>query len=108
MENLDPKTMQISALFSVIIISILNALITYGKEVSSDFKDFFTSITGHHWTGHGVVILILFLVFFFIGTYLVKSNSVLRKDMDVYKFTLWTVVILLLSDLFILVSYLLH
>ncbi|GEM_PF-642336 len=108
MESIDAKTMQISSLFSVMIISILNAIITYGKEVSSDFKGFFTAITGHHWTGHGVVILILFIVFFFLGTYLYKSNMLLKKDMDTYKFALITVIVLLLSDFFILASYLVH
>ena len=77
------KTMQISALFSMMITAIANTIITIGKESSDSFKNF-VGITGHYWTGHGVVILVLFILFMVIGFFLVKKD-IIKKYIDIYK-----------------------
>ncbi len=100
------KFTQISALFSLILISIANTLITIGKELSEDFKNFFVAITGHHWTGHGVVILILFIVFMALGFVLVKRDIILKKDMDIYKLALIAIIIMAIVDAMIPLSLL--
>ncbi len=105
MDDAKVKTIQISALFSLLLVSIANTCITIGKELSEDFKGFFVAITGHHWTGHGVVILILFILFMLIG-YLLVEKDVISKDIDIYKLALITIIIMIIVDVMIPISLL--
>ncbi len=90
--------LQISALISLMITSIINTIIVIGKEESTDFKNFFVGITGHHWTGHGVVIFILFVVLMVVGYFLVQKD-IIKKDLDIYKLAWITIVIVAASEL---------
>ncbi len=101
MEAENMKMWELSSLISLAIISVLNFLIVVGKEYSSDFKGFFTAITGHHWSGHGVVILILFVLFTVIAYYMLQNEILFKKDMDLYKLTMWTMIILLICSFLI-------
>jgi hypothetical protein len=50
-----------------------NALLTIVKDASAPLHDFMQKLMGHHWTTHGVVILV---VFFVLGWLLSKSEAV--------------------------------
>jgi hypothetical protein len=50
-----------------------NALLTIVKDASEPLHDFMQKLTGHHWTTHGVVILV---VFFVLGWLFSKSEAV--------------------------------
>ncbi|MHA1770071.1 MAG: hypothetical protein ACTSYL_04165 [Candidatus Thorarchaeota archaeon] len=99
------KTIQISALFSLIFVSIANTIITIGKESSAEFKAIFIAITGHHWTGQGVVILILFFAFMALG-YVLVNHGTIKKDIDLYKLALITIIIMAIADAAIFVDLL--
>jgi hypothetical protein len=50
-----------------------NALLTIVKDASAPLHDFMQKLMGHHWTTHGVVILV---VFFVLGWLLSRSEAV--------------------------------
>ncbi|MCF2137006.1 MAG: hypothetical protein K9W43_07135 [Candidatus Thorarchaeota archaeon] len=97
MDDETAKATQISALFSLMLVSIANTIITIGKESSEEFKGVFIAITGHHWTGHGIVVLILFFAFMALGYVLVKRGT-LRQDIDLYKLALTTIIVMAIAD----------
>lgn len=107
MEGENFKSLSVSMMLSLILVSIINAAITIGKEISADFKGFFVLIAGHHWVGHGIVIMLLFIVFGVLGYFLIKGGTI-KLDMNLYKLALITMVIMVLTDIVILASYLFH
>lgn|SRR5262245_29847510 len=54
---------------------LFNAVLTIVKDASAPLHDFMQKLMGHHWTTHGVVIL---LVFFVLGWILSKNDAVGR------------------------------
>src|SRR5689334_20889935 len=54
-----------------------NALLTIVKDASEPLHDFMQKLMGHHWTTHGVVVLV---VFFVLGWLLSKSEAVSRMS----------------------------
>jgi hypothetical protein len=52
---------------------VFNAILTIVKDASAPLHDFMQSVLGHHWTTHGVVVLIVFLA---LGWVLSKSEGV--------------------------------
>ncbi|MHA1971493.1 MAG: hypothetical protein ACTSW1_00790 [Candidatus Hodarchaeales archaeon] len=52
---------------SLAVLAILNSLLTLGKELVPGVKDFAIAIgsligISHHWVGHGVIIIVLFVI----------------------------------------------
>ncbi len=47
---------------SLIIVSLFNALLVIAKELDEALKEWMGIATGHHWTTHGVAVIILFIV----------------------------------------------
>jgi hypothetical protein len=60
---------------SAAITLVLNAVLTIVKDASEPLHDFMARLLGHHWTTHGVVMLI---VFGLLGWALTKSEGVQR------------------------------
>ena len=103
MEERNVQVMEVSALWSVMLISIISMAITLGKELNADFKGLFTSLTGHHWTGHGIVIMLLFFVFLIVGYFILHRRS--TKVYDIYRVTIYTIVVITVTSFVILIYY---
>lgn len=56
------KALSLSFLVSAIIITFINGPLTIIKELSP-LKGSLKAIFGHHWVGHGILLLILFIIF---------------------------------------------
>lgn len=55
---------------SVVIMSILNTLLVIVKELVPPLKKAMAATLGHHWTTHGAIVLVLFLL---LGVVLARS-----------------------------------
>ncbi len=69
---------------SLAIIAILNALLTLGKEVVPGVKDIAVAIGGligisHHWVGHGIIIILMFIAFGLIFSQAAISDYLIEK-----------------------------
>lgn len=60
---------------SVAIMSILNTLLVIFKEMTPPFKKAMAETMGHHWTTHGVAVILLFIVLGFVLAGAVKPES---------------------------------
>ncbi|MFA5072604.1 MAG: hypothetical protein WC539_01695 [Nitrospirota bacterium] len=68
------------------IASLFNALLIIVKENNPALKEWMQSLFGHHWTTHGIFVII----FFIIGEYLL-SISPLAKKIDGSKTSLFVI-----------------
>jgi hypothetical protein len=41
---------------------VLSTMLTWAKEAFAPLHDFMTSLTGHHWTTHGMAAVVVFLL----------------------------------------------
>ena len=69
---------------SLAIIAIVNGLITVGKELVPAVKDISTSVgsligISHHWVGHGIIILLLFVILGFVFSQATISDYFIEK-----------------------------
>lgn len=55
------QALSLSMLTSAVITTLVNGILTIIKE-TTPLKDYFKAVFGHHWTGHGVVLFIIFLI----------------------------------------------
>ncbi|HEX7504194.1 MAG TPA: hypothetical protein VF336_02905 [Syntrophales bacterium] len=60
---------------SAAVMSILNTLLVIFKELTPPFKAGMASAMGHHWTTHGVMVIVLFIVLGFVFSGVVKPES---------------------------------
>ncbi len=63
---------------SLIAMSLFNALLVIAKESNYALKEWMKAATGHHWTTHGVAVLIMFIA---LGFVLSNTNIVERLDL---------------------------
>ncbi|MHA2247974.1 MAG: hypothetical protein ACXADY_23710, partial [Candidatus Hodarchaeales archaeon] len=66
------------------IIAILNALLTLGKEVVPGVKDIAITVgkligIDHHWVGHGILIILVFIALGFIFSQATVSDYFIEK-----------------------------
>lgn len=61
-ENAPPSKYTASFGLSLAICSVLNALLVIAKEKSPAVQAALKKFAGHHWTGHSIVIVALFLI----------------------------------------------
>jgi len=54
--------------WSYAITSLLSALLVVVKETFKWAHDLLVAVTGHHWTAHGVVVILLFVILGFVLT----------------------------------------
>ena len=69
---------------SLAIIAIVNALLTLGKELVPGIKDMAATVgnligINHHWVGHGIIILLLFVILGFVFSQATISNFFIEK-----------------------------
>ena len=65
---------------SFLIASIFNGLLIVAKENYAPLKDWMKSLFGHHWTTHGIFVIVLFIVLGYIF-----SKADLDKKIDADK-----------------------
>jgi len=88
-ELLDRKTVGFS--LSYAIASIFSALLVVVKEEFAPIKDAMKALTGHHWATHGILTIIVFLIF---GYLLAKKD--LQDKYDTKKLSgivVWSTII---------------
>jgi hypothetical protein len=73
MTTLDKTTIGFG--LSVAIMSILNTLLVIFKELTPPFKAGMASAMGHHWTTHGVMVIVLFIALGFVFSGVIKPES---------------------------------
>lgn len=64
---------------SFLVASIFNGLLIVAKESCAPLKAGMKSLFGHHWTTHGIFVIVLFLV---LGYIFSKTNLVKKIDAD--------------------------
>jgi len=64
---------------SFLIASIFNGLLIVAKETYAPLKNGMKSLFGHHWTTHGIFVIVLFIV---LGYILSKANLENKIDAD--------------------------
>lgn len=105
MSSADAKRYVVPLAWSLIVASVFNALLVITKEESPALKDGMKALFGHHWVGHGVVVLLAFLV---IGGVLsargASPSSVFDDDRLAWAVTLATFVSGLLIAAFFLLE----
>ena len=57
---------------SFFVASLFNALLIITKETYAPLKDWMKSLSGHHWTTHGIFVIALFIVLGFILSKIIK------------------------------------
>ena len=64
---------------SFLIASIFNGLLIVAKETYAPLKAWMKSLSGHHWTTHGIFVIVLFIV---LGYILSKADLEKKIDAD--------------------------
>ncbi len=76
---------------SAAVASIFNTLLVIFKELTPPFKNGMASALGHHWTTHGVMVIVLFIVLGFVFSGVVKPASWGADKLG--KTILWSVIV---------------
>ncbi|HET6490561.1 MAG TPA: hypothetical protein VFG28_12475 [Syntrophales bacterium] len=76
---------------SAAVMSILNTLLVIFKELTPPFKAGMASAMGHHWTTHGAMVIVLFIVLGFVFSGVVKPESWSGEKLG--KTILWAVIV---------------
>ena len=78
-ENQALDKLSIGFAASFLIASIFNGLLIVAKESYAPLKDWMKSLFGHHWTTHGIFVIVLFIV---LGYALSKADLGKKIDAD--------------------------
>ena len=95
----NPK-LAFSATISYAITALFNAILVVVKEnKSTGVYDWLKNTFGHHWIGHGIVTLIVFIVITIIGMFVFKKEEIDDKTANlmvilIFVFTLISVAII--------------
>lgn len=71
--TLDKKTVGFG--LSAALISVFSTLLVIAKEMNPPIKSGMANALGHHWTSHGAVVLLCFVVLGFIFSGAVKAEN---------------------------------
>lgn len=82
---------------------ILTALLLVLKETNKGLKGWFASLSGHHWTTHGVLTLLVFVV---LG--LLLSQLRLEERWDARKLSIIILTATILGSLIMTIFFLVH
>jgi len=92
------KGVERSLIWTVILIVVMTIL----SEISSGFKGFLVSITGHHWVSKGLIALVVFLI---LKPALAKKGNGKMDVLAAATRICWTVTI---SSIIIFLYFLIH
>jgi len=76
---------------SLIVTTLLNAVILLAKELNASIMSAMKSAMGHHWTTHGVILIIVFFVLGFIFSGMKLGTKIDSQKMT--KYIIWAVII---------------
>lgn len=76
---------------SVIITSLLNALLLIAKESNPPLKKAMAALLGHHWTTHGAAVILVFIVLGFLLSWMKIASKGHAGKMGNY--ILWAVIV---------------
>lgn len=85
------------------VVILVNMVLTVVKELFAPLKNWLAATFGHHWTGHGVVLLITWVILVAIFYAAFK-----KRNPDYYKLTLGILGSTVLSILVIVAFYTMH
>ncbi len=97
------KSKAVAFLLSAILTIIIVGSMIVIDEMSSAFKLFMNSLTGHHWVTKGVfsaTLFILFSVVFYIMLRSEKARKILRTD----NIWAWSLLLVVVTSIFFLAS----
>jgi len=88
-----------SSTISYAITVLFNAILVVLKEENKGIHDWLKNTFGHHWVGHGILTIIVFIVITIIGMYIFKKEELDEKTTNmlviiIFLFTLISVAII--------------
>lgn len=78
---------------SLIITLLFNALLVVVKESSKPLMSWMAAVSGHHWTTHGITIIVVFVVLGFIFSKIQSQEKPWLDDKGIAKGTIAAVII---------------
>jgi|SRR5215469_18501270 len=64
---------------SLVVCSLVNALLVIAKEISPAVQSAMQKLTGHHWVTHSAIVVILFIVLgFFFANVAISVNRLIK------------------------------
>lgn len=88
------------------IAALFNSILVVIKETYESVHDWLAATFGHHWVGQGILVIIVFLVFTFIGSAMTKGGDI--DEAKANQLITITVLGTILSVLIIAGFFLLH
>ena len=88
------------------ITAIFNAILVVLKETYEGIHDWLANVFGHHWIGHGILTLLVFVIFTIIGMFIYKGEEFNEKTSNLMIMII--VVSTLLSVLIIAGFFIMH
>jgi hypothetical protein len=85
-ENLRLDKLSVGLGVSFFVAGLFNALLIIAKESYAPLKDWMKSLSGHHWTTHGIFVIVLFIILGF-----VLSKTTLDEKIDAAKTSLFII-----------------
>ncbi|MGQ4833382.1 MAG: hypothetical protein ACP6IS_05785 [Candidatus Asgardarchaeia archaeon] len=58
------------------IAALFNAILTVLKELNEGIHDWLAAVFGHHWVGHGILVMVVFIVVALILSYTLKVEEI--------------------------------
>jgi hypothetical protein len=88
------------AILSMIVNSLLLPILVYAKEENlGGFKTFLVNLTGHHWTAHGILTIVLFVVFWMLFYFIDGEDGKITGIMSLRNWTIVLIIFVLIGVL---------
>lgn len=94
---------RVSLVFATVVTFLFSMLLVIAKELNEGLKELLVTIGGHHWVGHGIVMLVLFGILA-----MVPGRSYTKKGLDAERGALYVVAAAVLSGFGIFLFFLNH
>ncbi|MCX5852400.1 MAG: hypothetical protein NT072_10170 [Deltaproteobacteria bacterium] len=88
---------------SVALMSLLNTLLVIVKDTNPPIKDAMKAASGHHWTTHGIIVIVLFIALGYGFSMVVKEED--WTPLRIGKYIAWSII---LSGMALVGFYLTH
>ena len=71
------------------ITALFNAILTVIKETNESVEDFLKGTFGHHWIGHGILVLIVFIILTIVFSYAIKVEELDESKTNIMVYTIF-------------------
>ena len=87
-----------AATISYFLTAIFNSILVVLKETNEGVEDFLKDTFGHHWIGHGIIVLLVFVILTIIFNYAYKVDEIdeSRANMMIWLIILGTIISVLI------------